>query len=83
MQCVPGLDLEAVDQPAPQIADHRLVGIGIQVAVAFEAVEQYLQALPEVTGAEVLVAVLRNSLLQQLIGRGIAHLAQRSFTRPG
>ena len=80
---VPRLDLEAVDEPAAQVVYHRRVGVAIQVTVALEAVEKYLQALAEVAGPEVLVAAFGNCLLQQPISGGIAHAPHRSFTRSG
>ena len=65
---VPRLDLQTVDEPAPQIADHGRVGVRVKVAVAFETLEKHLQAVPEVAGTEVGVAVL---------GDGVAAAAGR------
>jgi hypothetical protein len=50
---VPRLDREPVDEPAPEVADDGCVGIGVQVAVPLEAVEQNLETLAEVPWAEV------------------------------
>ena len=74
---------EAVDQPASQVADHRRVGVGVEVAVAFEAVEKYLQALAEVAGTEVVVAVFGDGLVHQPVGRWDSATAHRSITRSG
>ena len=60
---VPRLDLQPVDEPAPQVADHGDVGVRVQVAVAFEALEQHLQALAEIAGTEVGVTGLGDGLL--------------------
>ena len=80
---VPRLDLQPVDEAAPQVADHRDVGIRVQIAVAFKALQQDRQALSEVTGTEVGVTRLGDGLLEQLVGRRIPHTAHRSFTRSG
>ena len=45
---------------------------GLQVTVAFEALEQDLEALAEVAGAEVGETRLRDGLAHELVGRGIA-----------
>ena len=80
---VPRLDLQPVDEAAPQVSDDRHVGIRVQIAVAFKALQQDCQALAEVTGTEVGVTRLGDGLLEQPVGRWIPHTAHRSFTRSG
>ena len=53
MVAVPRLDLEAVDQASPEVADHVGVGRGAEVGVALEALEQHVEALAEVARPEV------------------------------
>jgi hypothetical protein len=65
---IPGLDLQAVDKSAPQVTDDRRVGVRVQVAVVFKALEQHREPFTEVSGAEVGVAVLCDGLVQQLVG---------------
>ena len=50
---VPRLDLEAVHEPAAEVADDRGVGRRAQVAVVLQAVEQHVEAVAEVARAEV------------------------------
>ena len=59
---VPRLDLQPVDEAAAQVADDGHVGIRVQIAVTFEALEQHRQALAEVTGTEVGVTGFGDSL---------------------
>src|SRR5262249_26785181 len=53
MYAVPGLELEPVDEPPPEGADHRVVARVAQVGVALDAVEQHGEPLTEIAGAEV------------------------------
>jgi hypothetical protein len=69
---VPRLDLEAVDEPPAEVADHGRVGVGTQVAVALEAVEQHHEPVPEVAGTEVGATGLGGGLVEQLVSGGIA-----------
>ena len=76
---VPTLDLEAVDQSAPQVTDHGDVRRRGEVAIAFEAVKQHGESFAKVAGAEVAESGLDGGLLQKLIsGRVAPHR-----TRPG
>ena len=75
---VPRLDFETVDEPPTEVTDHRAVGIGMQVTVALEAVEQHPEPFAKVARTEVGSAGLRRGLVEQLVGGRItAHRLSR------
>src|SRR5262249_33459255 len=76
---VPRLDLEPVDEPAPESTDDRGVGRRAQVTVVLEAVEQHVEALAEVTGPEVGEPGLGGRPREQL---GARRVAARAHARP-
>ncbi len=52
MFAVPRLDLEAVDETPPEVADHADGGLRAEIGIPRDAVEQHVESLPEVARAE-------------------------------
>jgi hypothetical protein len=75
---VPRLDLEPVHKASAEIAYHGVIRGAVEISVVLEAVEQNVESLAEVARTEVVVARLRDGLLEELLGRGVATHVIRS-----
>ena len=71
MRRVPGLDLEPVDESAPEVADHRGIGRRAQIGIAFEALEQHVEAVAEIAGAEIGEAGRLHRLCDERVAIGV------------
>ena len=72
MRAVPLFDLEPVDQPSPEVGDDAGIRRGAQVTVPFQALQQHVEPVAKVAGAEVRQAGLLHGVGHQLLAGGIA-----------